>query len=364
MAKWTVSYYVLTTILAVVHSQIMVSLVWTNLMTEADATSLTVDSDLDSRIETDQDAGGQPHDIVIRVATSFIPQNVFASLAQDELLAVLVSAIVAGYLIKGPNSSLLRAIKEVDRIVFTIIDFLIKLAPIGVFSLVLANLMRLDIGDIGQNLGVLIGASLVGMFIHLLIFLPLIFFLFTRMNPLTWWLKHSPAWILAWGSASSAATLPVTMRTMEKNGIPKNVYKFTAPLGCLINMDGTAIYFPVVVVFLAVTQGIQLDAGAYALIVILSVLSSIATTPIPSSSLVLTLIIAEAVDIPITGMYGVVIAIDWFIDRFRTALNVSSDIFAAKILEKVTGINDDVDLASQEQQVLDDITNQNQQNQK
>lgn len=252
-----------------------------------------------------------------------------------------MSAVILGCLLKGPNSSLLRGIKEVDRIVYIVIEFLIKLAPIGVFFLILANLMTLDISDIGQNLGVLIGASLAGMFIHLLIFLPAIFFAFTRENPFTWWLKHSPAWITAWGSASSAATLPVTMRCLEKNKVPQNVYKFTAPLGCLINMDGTAIYFPVVVVFLAITQGQALNAGDYALIVILSVLSSIATTPIPSSSLVLTVIIADSVGIRITGMYAVVVAIDWFIDRFRTALNVSSDIFAARIMAKVTGITDD-----------------------
>ena len=102
------------------------------------------------------------------------------------------------------------------------------------------------------------------------------------------------------------------------------------------------------------TQGQTLDAGDYTLIVLLSVLSSIATTPIPSSSLVLTIMIAGSVGIPITGMYAVVVAIDWFIDRFRTALNVSSDIFAARILTKVTGITDeDVDAIGEERRALE-----------
>lgn len=96
-----------------------------------------------------------------------------------------------------------------------------------------------------------------------------------------------------------------------------------------------------VVIFLATTQGISLTVGDYVIIVLLSVLSSIATTPIPSSSLVLTVMIAGAVNIPITGMYGVVVAIDWFIDRFRTATNVSGDLFAAPIMTKVTGITDE-----------------------
>jgi Na+/H+-dicarboxylate symporter len=97
-------------------------------------------------------------------------------------------------------------------------------------------------------------------------------------------------------------------------------------------MDGTAIYFPIVVVFLAATQGITLNAADYIVVVLLSTLASIGTTPIPSSSLVLTVMIASSVGIPITGM---------FLDRFRTAVNVSCDTFAAVIVTKITGIEDE-----------------------
>lgn len=104
----------------------------------------------------------------------------------------------------------------------------------------------------------------------------------------------------------------------------------------------TAIYFPIVVTFLAETQGKTLNAGQYVLIVLLSTLSSIATTPIPSSSLVLTIMIANSVGIEMTGMYGVVVAIDWFLDRFRTAINVVGDLYACKVIEVLTGITEDV----------------------
>lgn len=155
------------------------------------------------------------------------------------------------------------------------------------------------------------------------------------------WLKCSPAWITAWGTASSAATLPVTIRCVLERGVPVTITKFAVPLGCLINMDGTAIYFPIVVVFLAATQGITLNAADYIIVVLLSTLASIGTTPIPSSSLVLTVMIAGSIGVPITGMYAVVVAIDWFLDRFRTAVNVSCDTFAAKIVTKITGIVDE-----------------------
>lgn len=108
-------------------------------------------------------------------------------------------------------------------------------------------------------------------------------------------------------------------------------------------MDGTAIYFPIVVVFLAATQGITLNAVDYIIVVLLSTLASIGTTPIPSSSLVLTVMIAVSIGVEITGMYAVVVAIDWFLDRFRTAVNGSCDTFAAVIVTKFTGIKDNED---------------------
>lgn len=129
--------------------------------------------------------------------------------------------------------------------------------------------------------------------------------------------------------------------------------KFAAPLGCLINMDGTAIYFPIVVVFLAATQGITLNAANYIIIILLSTLASIGTTPIPSSSLVLVVMIATSVGVPITGMYAVVIAIDWFLDRFRTALNISCDAFAAKIVTHITKIKDEEGVSYDEAENVD-----------
>jgi Na+/H+-dicarboxylate symporter len=114
------------------------------------------------------------------------------------------------------------------------------------------------------------------------------------------------------------------------------------------------VYFPTVIVFLARTQGITLSAANYVIVVLLSTLSSIATTPIPSSSLVLTVMIAQSVDVPLTGMYAVVVAIDWFLDRFRTALNVSGDMYACPIIVRLTKIKEE-DQSDCEEEVVGDI---------
>lgn len=341
LARWTIIFYISTTIFAVVHSMILVDLVWRPLMVDVDAETPELDEEQEAEVE--ESSENQPHDIVLKVFQSFIPKNIVSALAENELLSILVTAVVLGLLIRGPDSksSLLRAVREVERIVSVVITILIKLSPIGVFSLILANLLTLDAEDIGVNVGVLIGGSVCGMAIQMFIVYPLIFFAIVRINPYAYWIKNSPAWVMAWGTASSAATLPVTLRCVKARGVPDAVAKFTVPLGALINMDGTAIYFPMVVVFLAATQGQVLTAGDYAIIVLLSVLSSIATTPIPSSSLVLTIMIANSVGIPITGMYAVVVAFDWLIDRFRTMTNVTGDTYAARVMQKVTGLTDD-----------------------
>ncbi|KAK3297112.1 Sodium:dicarboxylate symporter [Chaetomium fimeti] len=338
LARWTVGYYVLTTLLAIVISTILTDLVWGRLMQVVSGESLAV-SEEDAKTIADREELAIA-DVVSQMFDSFIPDNIVNALATDSLLAVLITAIVVGYLLQ-PGSAIIRVLEEVEVMITKIITVLIKLAPIGVFFLILPNLFKLNISEIGFNLGILIGGGVTNMAIHLFIVLPIIFFAITRRNPYLYWFKCSRAWITAWGSASSAATLPLSMKCVTAQGVPLAITKFSVPLGCLVNMDGTAIYFPLCVVFLAVTQGIKLTPVDYVIICLLSTLASIGTTPIPSSSLVLTVMIAQSVNVPITGMYAIIISIDWFLDRFRTAVNVSGDMYAARVLQSLTGIKDD-----------------------
>jgi Na+/H+-dicarboxylate symporter len=230
LARWTIGYYVLTTILAVTHSCLLVGLVWSKLMQPVSGDQLAVDAADQETI--DERKSIAIHEVVVDMFNSLVPQNIVNALATDSLLAVLVTAVVVGYVIK-PGGALMRAVEEIEVMIMRIITILIYLAPIGVFHLIMPNLWRLDIGEIGMNLGILIGGTLCGMVIHLFILIPIIFFAFTRQNPYTLWLKCSPAWVTAWGTASSAATLPVTIRCVLNLGVPVTVTKFAVPLGCL-----------------------------------------------------------------------------------------------------------------------------------
>lgn len=233
IAKWTLGYYIVTTIIAIVFSILTVALGWSRLMVP-----VTEREEADPGLDTDdENAPREPHQAVVLLFETLIPQNIFNALAEDTLLSVMVVSIIVGCLLKR-DSPILRVVKEIEELVLKIIIFLIKLAPVGVFFLILPNMFRLDISIIGQNLGVLIGAALSGMFIHMFITLAIIFAVLVKENPYTFFLRISPAWMTAWGSASSAATLPITMRTTLAQGVPVTVTKFAVPVGCLVNMDG------------------------------------------------------------------------------------------------------------------------------
>lgn len=347
LAKWTIGYYIITTLVSITVSCIMQGLVWSKQYTVVDAGPL---EENDSLPDTEERA---IIEVVRDMIYSFVPANIVSALANDELLAVIITAIIVGYLIESPQSPIIRVAEEIERMVTKVVSFLIAVAPIGVFFLILPNLMRLDLADMGSNLGLLIGATLSTMLLHILVIVPIIFFFLARMNAYAYWIKISPAWITAWGSASSAATLSVTLRCAKAQGVPATVRKFVLPLGCLINMDGTAIYLPAALVFLAATQGKVLGPTDYVIVALLSTLASIGVSPIPSASLVLLIMIARSVNVELTGMYAVIVAIDWFHDRFRTAVNVSGDLFAAMIVYKQTGIEDPLEVVAQDAQESD-----------
>lgn len=234
LAKWTLGYYIGTTVMAIVVSCIMVATVW--------GPMFTVASEEDRQMKQGEkypgSEGNPIHLVVVQMFESLVPENLVKALAQNELLAVLVTSVVVGYLIESEDSSLLRAVVEVEKIVTRIITVIIELAPIGVFSLILSSVMKLNLAQTGINLGLLIAGTLSTMGIHLFVLVPIIFFSLTRINPYMYWIRNSSAWITAWGSASSAGTLSVTLRCARDRGISETVSQFSVPLGCLINMDG------------------------------------------------------------------------------------------------------------------------------
>lgn len=233
VATWTLGYYFTFMMIAIGQSTVATALGWSRLFVMVQPGQLQ--SNLPPAANTTQLA---PHEVVVQVFESLIPENVVGALAADQrLLSVLVMALVVGYLLR-PTSVFVKAVEEVEELVADAVAFLIRASPVGVFFLILPSLFVLPIRDVGRNLGVLIGASLAGMFVHLFVVVSLFYLAVVRENPYAFWLRIAPAWIEAWGSGSSAATLPVTMECVLEQKVPLLVTRFVVPLGVLINMDG------------------------------------------------------------------------------------------------------------------------------
>ncbi|GAG48312.1 unnamed protein product, partial [marine sediment metagenome] len=216
----------------------------------------------------------------------------------------------------------------------------IRLAPIGVFGLIgrAVSTMGFEVFTAVGKYMLTIGT---GLSIHLLIVLPVIFFLITKRNPLDHYRAMASAMAFAFSSSSSSATLPLTMESVEKNaGVSNKVSSFVLPMGATINMDGTALYECAGVLFIAQALGVGLDFGQQVMVVITALLASIGAAGVPSAGLVMIFIVLQAVNITTPAAYalvGVMLAVDRPLDMYRTMVNITSDSIGAAVIAHSEG---------------------------
>jgi Na+/H+-dicarboxylate symporter len=173
-----------------------------------------------------------------------------------------------------------------------------------------------------------------GLFIHMVFVLGTLLWALGRKNPLAYLRSMGTALMTAFATASSAATLPLTMSGAEDAGVSEKATRFVLPLGATINMDGSALYEAVAALFIAQAWGIDIGIGGQILVVITAVLSSVGAAGIPEAGLVTMVVVLQAVGLPLEGL-GLLLAIDWLLDRFRTAVNVWGDSVGAAVIERL-----------------------------
>ena len=233
---------------------------------------------------------------------------------------------------------LVDLIHQVNEALMSFIMLLMMIAPLGIFCLVAARFGLAQEG--GMFIAELKRTSwyvltvLMGLGVHGLVTLPLILWLFTRRNPLRFIYAMSQALLTAFSTASSSATLPVTMEcATTRAGVSRRSVEFVLPLGATINMDGTALYEAVAALFIAQAYAVDLTFAQQVMVAVSSTLAAIGAAGIPEAGLVTMIIVLNAVNLPIEGI-GLILSVDWFLDRFRTAINVFGDAVGTAVVEK------------------------------
>jgi Na+/H+-dicarboxylate symporter len=245
---------------------------------------------------------------------------------------------------KAEESTFVTFLKEVDGILITLIHWIIMVTPAAVLSLITSAVgSQSNLSDSFSNVAYLCLSVMGGMLVHVFIVYTGLFYFVTRDNPLGYFRYILPAQTTAFACASSAATMPVTLECAEASGrVPKSIARFVIPLGATINMDGSAIYFPCACVWLAVLNGITPNFGNYILLAILSTVGSAGTAPVPSAGLVMVLTAYNSVfgTSGIPDGFEFVVAIDWFLDRLQTVVNVSGDSIVSACIAHMVSLEE------------------------
>ena len=209
-------------------------------------------------------------------------------------------------------------------------------APIGVFGINARIVATIGFSAF-RSLGFYFGVVLIGLAIHAFVTLPLLVYLVTRRNPFRHYRGMPSALVTAFSTCSSIVTLPLTMKAVtETSGVSKKLASFVLPIGATVNMDGTALYECVAVVFIAQVYAFDLTFTSQLLIVLTALLASIGAASVPMAGLVMMSIILSAVGLPLEAV-GLILAVDRFLDMFRTATNVLSDSVGAVVVARLQG---------------------------
>merc|ERR1712029_1297009 len=260
--------------------------------------------------------------------------------SNSNILGLVAWSIVFGVAIAAVGEKakpVLNFFVAFTEIMMMITQFVINFAPVGVAFLVAEQVLRMEsFAKTFKGLGAYFGTVVLGLFIHGLIILPTLFGLATRRLPFRNLSNMGNALFTAFGTASSSATLPVTIEALEqKNNIDPRITRFVLPIGATINMDGTALYEAVAAIFIAQVRNIQLDAGQVVAISITATAASIGAAGIPQAGLVTMVMVLNTVGLPSTDI-ALILSVDWLLDRFRTTINVLGDAIGAGIIHHLS----------------------------
>lgn len=326
----TISYYISTSLFAIVTGLVFVNLIQPG-----------VGADLGLKREVPELAAssGDLWEIVLRM----IPTNIFEAFVSFDILAVIFFSILFGFFItrtgEKPKEFLTTLFNSGFEVMMKLTHFVIRFTPLGILGIVVGVVadQRENLVEVLGSLGKYSITVLIGLIIHSAITLPLIIRTIGKIKPWKHFQAMTTPILTAFSTRSSSATLPLTIDAVENNsGVSNKISSFVLPLGATINMDGTALYECVAAMFIAQAYGIELGFLQQMIVVITALLASIGAAGIPMAGLVMISVILTAVGLPLEGV-GLILAVDPFLDMCRTSVNVWSDSCGTVTIAKTEG---------------------------
>lgn len=321
-----VLFYILTTALA-----IMIALGLSSLIGPGKGMNMTIGSN-DFSVETNESGS------FIDTLLNMIPTNPIEALATGNMLQIIIFSVIVGLLIAGMEDrmeTLGNIITEMNELMMSMTMAVMKLAPIGVFFLIARTFANLGYDVILSMLSYMVSVIL-GLGFQLIIVYMLLLTLFVRVNPFIFLKKFFPVMTFGFSTASSNATVPINIQTLEDMGVDKKISSFTIPLGATINMDGTAIMQGVAVVFIANAYNIDLSLTDFLTVIMTATIASVGTAGIPSVGLVTLSMVLSSVGLPVEGI-AMIMGIDRILDMARTAVNLTGDATGTVIVSNSVG---------------------------
>ena len=322
-----VSYYAVTTGIAVLTGLVLVNL---------------IEPGAGVPLPTTTSAAPQQQGSVVGIFLQLVsPPALVEALAGNRLLPVILFSLLLGCAMLGIQGDARKTLEDLfaglNAALMRLVGWIMYLAPVGIFALIAARF-----GEAGGKAGILAeleaiglytGTVLIGLAVHFAVLTALLYVLAKR-GP-GYILGMGRALITAFGTASSSATLPFTLSCSMEAGVDRRAARFVLPLGATMNMDGTALYEAIAAVFIAQAYGIELGIVAQIIIFITATLAAIGAAGVPQAGLVTMLIVLESVGLPVEGI-ALLLSVDWLLDRFRTTVNVWGDSVGAAVVDHHT----------------------------
>jgi len=325
----TISYYITTSILAIVTGQVLV-----NIIKPGIGADLRFSQKVEGLVESQRSLG----DTLIHM----VPENIFQAFNNNDMLAIIFFAVLFGFFVTRAGEENRNIMKKAFNAIFDVMMkitmFVIRFTPFGIFGIVAKVVSEQDdLADLASRMGLYMGTVILALAIHFFVTLPLILRFIGKVKVFRHMKNMSTPVLTAFSTSSSGATLPLTINAVENNsGVSNKISSFTLPLGATINMDGTALYECVAAIFIAQAYGVEITLVQQGVIVLTALLASIGAAAIPMAGLVMITVILTAIGLPLEGV-GLILAVDRILDMFRTCTNVWSDSCGAVIIAKSEG---------------------------